>query len=400
MNYDCNHFGPHRSDFCAQLSCSISAFDKNLVFLRVSPKFAPKQLFWNTSFQSVLRQNHFYWLATNKLYWFCRCLRLKDGDTLAKGRIGGQFLKTVRNMTAFWDFSATWFFSVAPQFVQVLSVLFSSGCSWLSSCCCSHCLGLVCDWCVWDSDIAKKDFTFEFVLFWAFLCPSEAKMSFANSQLLFFDDIWTNWSQLELFVAFRSFPTTYDFLFLNIVNFESILDYFRIFSIFFDYSRLFSNTLDYSRLLSITLDYSLDCSRLLSITLAYSRLLSLALSIALDHFWCFLHYSMVSWLFFDYGAFVFQSCSTSFEERHLRGNPGFQTLLWEPPKCRNHIHWVCLASQVNIWQLFWSFSATVCVFFSAIHGDPAQLLQMKWWTSRWRHLPLHGKSILIGFSLF
>ena len=153
--------------------------------------------------------------------------------------------------------------------------------------------------------------------------------------------------------------------------FSIIFEYFWSFSITLDYSRILSITLDYSRLLSITLDYSLDCSRLLSITLAYSRLLSLTLSIALDHFWCFLHYSMVSWLFFNYGAFVFQSCSTSFEERHLRGNAGFQTLLWEPPKCRNHIHWVCLASQVNIWQLFWSFSATVCVFF----------VSHPWWSS-------------------
>ena len=172
LNYDCNHFGPHRSDFCAQLFCSISAFDvKKLVFLGCLQYLCQNNLFWNTSFQSVLRQNHFYWLATNKIYWFCRCLRLKNGDALAKGRISGRFLKTVRNMTTFWDFSATWFFSVAPQFVQALSVLFSSGCSWLSSCCCSHCLGLVCDWCVWDSDIAKKHFTFEFVLFWAFSVP-------------------------------------------------------------------------------------------------------------------------------------------------------------------------------------------------------------------------------------
>ena len=331
-------------------------------------------LFWNTSFQSVLRQNHFYWLATNKIYWFCRCLRLKNGDALAKGRICGQFLKTVRNMTTFWDFSATWLFSVAPQFVQALSVLFSSGCSWLSSCYCSHCLGLVCDWCVWDSGIAKKTFHVWICLVLGIFCALPRLRCLLRILSSCFLPTWgptgLNLSSSLPFGRFRPLTTS----FFKIVQFweysrlfSIIFNIFRLLSITLEYSRLLSITLDYSRLLSITLSIALDYSRLLSLTLAYSRLLSRLLSII---FWCFLHTSMVSWLFFDYGAFVFQSGSTSFEERHLRGNPGFQTLLWTSKMSKSHpLSLFSVASQhLTVVLTFFCF----CLRFFLSHP---------WWSS-------------------
>ena len=149
--------------------------------------------------------------------------------------------------------------------------------------------------------------------------------------------------------------------------FSIIFNIFRLLSITLEYSRLLSITLDYSRLLSITLSIALDYSRLLSLTLAYSRLLSRLLSII---FWCFLHTSMVSWLFFDYGAFVFQSGSTSFEERHLRGNPGFQTLLWTSKMSKSHpLSLFSVASQhLTVVLTFFCF----CLRFFLSHP---------WWSS-------------------
>ena len=198
------------------------------------------------------------------------------------------------------------------------------------------------------------------------------------------------------FGRFRPLTTS----FFKIVQFW---EYSRLFSIIFNIFRLLSITLEYSRLLSITLDYSRLLSITLSIALDYSRLLSLTLAYSLDCSRSFFDvFSTPRW-FHDYFSTMvllfFSQAALPLKKGTSEGIQGSKHC-FEPPKCRNHIHWVCLASQVNIWQLFWRFSASVCVFFSAIHGDPAQLLQTKWWTSRWRHLPLHGKSILFVFPLF
>ena len=144
------------------------------------------------------------------------------------------------------------------------------------------------------ADIAKQDFMLEFFCFGHFQRPSKAKMSFANSQLLFLPTLGPTGLNLRFSLPFGRFrPLTASFLKSRSISrlFSIIFDYFRLLSITLDYSRLLSTTtLDYSRLLSITLDYSrllsvaLDYSRLLSITLAYSHLLFRSLSIIFDGF--------------------------------------------------------------------------------------------------------------------
>ena len=73
-------------------------------------------LFWNTSFQSVSRQNHIYWLAAKQKYiGFVDSKDQKMAMPSPNGQMCGQFLKTVWNMTLFWDIRTTWILSVAKH---------------------------------------------------------------------------------------------------------------------------------------------------------------------------------------------------------------------------------------------------------------------------------------------
>ena len=271
-------------------------------------------------------------------------------------------------MTTIWDFSATWLFSVAPQFVQALSVFFSLVHVYLLAV-----VFIVWVWSVIDVVfgiliLPKKISRLNLSCFGHFLCPSEAKMSFANSQFLFFlptlGPTGLNLSSSLPFGRFR--PLTTSFL-----KYRSIL---RVFSINFDDFRYFSVALDYSWLLSITLDYSrllsitpLDCSRLLSITLAYSRLLSRLLSII---FW-----SMSSPLFDGFLIIFRLWCFCFSVMQHFLWRKALQresrvpnTALRTSKMSKSHpLSLFSVASQhLTVVLLF--FSATVCVFSQPSKG--------------------------------
>ena len=73
-------------------------------------------LFWNTSYQSVSRQNRTHWLAAKQKYIdFVDSKDQKMAMPSPNGQMCGQFLKTVWNMTLFWDIRTTWILSVAEH---------------------------------------------------------------------------------------------------------------------------------------------------------------------------------------------------------------------------------------------------------------------------------------------